>query len=159
MKTLFYVENKWIAQSTKLFTDVLYIFLGHDGCFWKISLRIFWNHMKNFQVKHGQCDGIIFPKTFSFKSFRQLLDLCYAGSRILYYWKVLESFDTFLGVISQCAPFLYPLEKVFLSPSVGQEENIPGHSIERRAYYFVLKIARVFPIPTRRVGVGWWTLL
>ena len=115
MKTLFYFENKWIAQSTKLFTDVLYIFLGHDGCFWKINLRIFWNHMKNFQVKHSQCDGIIFPKTFSFKSFRQLLDLCYAGSRILYYWKVLESFHTFLGVISQCAPFLYPLKK-FSSP-------------------------------------------
>ena len=69
--------------------------------------------MKNFQVKHGQCDGIIFPKTFSFKSFRQLLDLCYAGSRILYYWNVLESFHTFLGVISQCAPLLAPFRKGF----------------------------------------------
>ena len=40
--------------------------LGHDGCVWKIKLRILWNHiMKNFQVKHGQCDSIIFPKTFS----------------------------------------------------------------------------------------------
>ena len=44
------------------------IFLGHDGCF-KINLRILWNHiMKDFQVKHGQCDRIIFLKTFSLES-------------------------------------------------------------------------------------------
>ena len=47
----------------------VHIFLGHDGCFWKINLRILWNHiMKKFQVKHGQCDSIIFPKTFSLES-------------------------------------------------------------------------------------------
>ena len=32
----------------------------------------------------------------------------------------------------------------------GQEENIPGHSIEGRAYWFLLKIARMFPILTSR---------
>ena len=41
----------------------------------------------------------------------------------------------------------------------GQEDNIQGHSIERSAYWFVLKITRVFPIPTGREGVGWWNLL
>ena len=44
-------------------------FLGHDGCLWEINLRILWNHiMKNFQVKHGQCDTIIFPRTFLLKA-------------------------------------------------------------------------------------------
>ena len=36
----------------------------------------------------------------------------------------------------------------------GQEENIPGNSIEKRAYWLVLKIAGVFPICTGRVGIG-----
>ena len=36
----------------------------------------------------------------------------------------------------------------------GQEENIPGHSVKRRAYLFLLKIAWVFPIPTGRVETG-----
>ena len=40
-----------------------HIVLGHDGCIWKINLRILWNHiMKNLQLKHGQCDSMIFPR-------------------------------------------------------------------------------------------------
>ena len=40
----------------------VHIFLGHDGGFCKINLRILWNRiMKNFHVKHGQCNSIIFP--------------------------------------------------------------------------------------------------
>ena len=35
----------------------------------------------------------------------------------------------------------------------GQEVNITGHSIKRRAYWFVLKIARMFPILTSRNGM------
>ena len=39
------------------------IFLWHDGCVWKISLWIWWNHiMKNIQVKHGQFESTIFPQ-------------------------------------------------------------------------------------------------
>ena len=52
--------------------------------------------MKNFQVKHGHCDSIIFPKTFSFESFKWLLDLCFADSRILYFWQVVESIHKFI---------------------------------------------------------------
>ena len=75
----------------------IHIFLGHDGCFWKINLKILWNHiMKNFQVKHGQCDSIIFPKTFSIESSKQLLDLCFADSRILCFWQVFESIHKFI---------------------------------------------------------------
>ena len=37
---------------------------------------------------------------------------------------------------------------------VGQKENIPGHSVERRAYSFVLKIAWMFPISTGRAEIG-----
>ena len=60
-----------------------------------------------------------------------------------------------LGVISQCSPPFCTLQKRSSSPLLfGQEENIPRHSIKRRAYWFILKIARMFPIPTR-----WWTLL
>ena len=63
----------------------VHIFLRHDDCFWKISLRILWNHiMKNFQVKHCQCDSIMFPKHFLLKALSNLLDLCLADSRILY---------------------------------------------------------------------------
>ena len=52
--------------------------------------------VKNFQVKHGQCDSIIFPKTFSFKRSKSLLDLCLPDSRILYFWQVLECIHKFI---------------------------------------------------------------
>ena len=39
--------------------------------------------MKNFQVKHGQCDSIIFPETFSFGSSKFSLDLHIGENRIL----------------------------------------------------------------------------
>ena len=42
---------------------------------------------------------------------------------------------------------------------LGQEENIPRNLVERRAYWFVFKITRVYSIPTGRGGIGWWTLL
>ena len=45
----------------------------------------------------------------------------------------------FLGVISQCG-------FAFGTLQFDQEDNIPGHSFERRAYYFFLKATRVFPI-------------
>ena len=58
------------------------------------------------------------------------------------------------------SPLLHPPKKKPFSPlQFGPEENIPGHSVERRAYWFVLKIFRVFPIPTGRVQIKWWALL
>ena len=41
-----------------------HIFVGHNGCVWKSNVGTLWNHiMKNFQVKHDQCDSsIIFPQ-------------------------------------------------------------------------------------------------
>ena len=39
--------------------------------------------MKNFQVKHGQYDSIIFPDTFSFGRFKYLLDLPLGDNMIL----------------------------------------------------------------------------
>ena len=45
----------------------VHIFLGHDGCIWKINLRLLWNHiMKNLQAKHDQCGRIIFPQNIFF---------------------------------------------------------------------------------------------
>ena len=43
--------------------------------------------MMAFQVNYGQCDSIIFPKTFSFT----FLYLCLADIRILYIHQILES--------------------------------------------------------------------
>ena len=97
IKTLFYLGNKWITQLTKILRNVLlkfseaitklpnlHIFWGHDGCFWKINLRILWNHIiKNFQVKHGQCDIIIFSKTLSFERSSQLKYLCWKQGSFL----------------------------------------------------------------------------
>ena len=54
----------------------VHIFLGHDGYFW------------------NECDSIIFPKTFSFESSKQLLDLCPADSRT--FWQVLEPIHKFI---------------------------------------------------------------
>ena len=68
----------------------VHIFLGHNDWFWKINLKIMWNHiMKNFQVNHGQCDNIILPKHL-FESSKYLFDLYLADSRILYFWEVPE---------------------------------------------------------------------
>ena len=76
----------------------VHIFLGNDGCFWKLDLRILWNHiMKNFQIKHSQCDNIIFRKTFFFfESSEQLLDLCLTDTMILYFWQVVEFIHKFI---------------------------------------------------------------
>ena len=64
----------------------------------RINLRILWNLiMKNFQVKHGQCDSILFLKTFSLENPKKLLlNLFIADSRILYFWQVLESTLNFI---------------------------------------------------------------
>ena len=59
--------------------------------------------------------------------------------------------QVFLGIISQCDHPSYTFQKIFTlySPlQLGQEENIRGYSIERGAYWFVLKIAKMFPLPT-----------
>ena len=43
-----------------------------------------------------------------------------------------------------------PLKKALLSLSVWARGDIPGHSIKRRTYWFILKISRMFPIPLSR---------
>ena len=56
-----------------------------------------------------------------------------------------------LGVISQCgSPFWTLQERPSFPFQFSQEENISGHSTESRAYWFILKIARMFPILTSR---------
>ena len=142
-----------------------------------------------------------FPKHFLLNTLSNLLDLCLADSRILYFWQVLESIYEFIielytlqflfvrgsnkqqrsgRIISnftkgQTFSFLWQpstyvdnltmdlpsctIQKKLSSPfQFGLEEKILGHSIERRAYRFVLKIARMLPIPTGRIGIGWQTL-
>ena len=48
-----------------------------------------------------------------------------------------------LGVILKCG---FPS----CTLQFGQEEDLPWYSIESRAYWFILKIARIFPILTSR---------
>ena len=51
---------------------------------WLLNVRILLNHtIKNFQVKHGQCDSIIFPETLFVASSKYLLDLLLGDIRIL----------------------------------------------------------------------------
>ena len=67
----------------------VHIFLGYDGCFWTINLRILWNHiMKTWSMwQHHISQNIFFWK---------LLDLCLADRRILCFWQVLESIHKFM---------------------------------------------------------------
>ena len=73
-ESLFLRYKKIYKKAVKLGSFLKYsvhVILGHDNYFEKNNLRILRNHnMKNFQVKHGQCDSIMFPKTFSFESFK-----------------------------------------------------------------------------------------
>ena len=58
--------------------------------------------------------------------------------------------STLEGNLPMWPPFLNPPKKVFLTSSFWPKREYAGHSIERRANWFVLKIARMFPIPTSR---------
>ena len=70
----------------------VHIFLGHDGCFWKINLRISWSHMKN----RVNVTASYSPKHFLLKALNHLLGLCLADIRILYFWQVLKSIFKFI---------------------------------------------------------------
>ena len=50
------------------------------------------------------------------------------------------------GNLKMWPPFLHPSKKPSSPLQFGQKENIPGHSTERRAYWFILKIGRMFLI-------------
>ena len=99
--------------------------------------------------------------------FKVLQGTYFVESRVLYFWYVLKSIHKFIIEFHalQCLFVRWSNKKqrrdriisnftkgetFSSSPQFGQEENIPGHSIERRAYWFILKIARMFPIPSSR---------
>ena len=101
----------------------VHIFLGHDGCFWKINLRILWNHiMENFQIKHGQCGNIIFPKTFSFESL--------ADSRILCFWQILKSIYKFIIE-------LHVLQCVFVRVPIKNKGGVGLFQISQKGDSFI----------------------
>ena len=142
----------------------VHILLGLDGGLWKINLRILWNHiMKNFQVKHGQCDSIIFSRNIFFwrllviarplPCWQQdfLLLICPRIYPQIYHRTPRPAVLICKGIISQCGHPSCALQKRPSSSfQFGQEENIPGHSTERRAYWFILEVTRMFPILTNR---------
>ena len=68
-------------------------------------------------------------------------------SSVWWYW----------GNLTMRPPFLHPPKKDFLFPSVWARRGyIIWTPKQKEDYWFVLKIVRVFPIPTGRLGVGWW---
>ena len=82
----FYIYKKAVKLGSFL-QYIVHMFLGHDGYIWKNNLKVLWNHIvKNLQVKHRQCDSIIFSEAIFFEISKHLLDLCPADSRILYFW-------------------------------------------------------------------------
>ena len=120
--------------------------------------------MKNFQVNMVNKTASYYHQTFAFQGSKLLLGTCFVESRILYFWYVLKSIHKFIIEFHalQCLFVRWSNKKqrrdriisnftkgetFSSSPQFGQEENIPGHSIERRAYWFILKIAMMFPIP------------
>ena len=173
------VCNFWAKKHTRVMFDCT-----KDWCkIWKKTTFAFQNDMKNlanfYRLKNR--DFILESKL---AEINQNIDLCLADSRILYFWKVLESLYKNLH-IQQCLfvrwsnkkqrtgwiisnftkgetssslswqsgalgsnVTMFPQERSSPPLQFGQEENIPGHLIERRGYWFVLKIARMFPIPT-----------
>ena len=59
--------------------------------------------------------------------------------------------NTFIivNITPKCINMCLPTpERASFFPQFGQKQNILGHSIERRAYWLVLKATRVFLIPT-----------
>ena len=54
------------------------------------------------------------------------------------------------GNLTKCPPSCTLQKRTSCLLQFGQEENIPGRSIERRAYWFILKITRIFSVPTSR---------
>ena len=64
-----------------------------------------------------------------------------------------------LGIISQCGPPPCTLpKKAFLSPSVWARREYIWKLSWKESLLICFKIARVSPVPTDRVGIGWWTL-
>ena len=63
-----------------------------------------------------------------------------------------------LGVnITMWPSFLHLPKKIFLSPSLWpQKKTYLETQLKGGAYWFVLKTAWVFSIPSGRVGIGWW---
>ena len=159
---------------------------------------------EDLSSEHGQCNSIIFLKTFSLESSKQLLlNFCLADSRILYFWQVLESLHKLINElhilqclfvrgsskkqrrdrvfqISQKQRLFHLLyrpsalgdnvlmrphftctlpKRSFFTLQLGKEDNLSGNSIKKRVDWFILKIAKVLPVPTGRVEIGRWKLL
>ena len=93
-ESLFWSYKKISKKAVKLgsfLQSSTHIFLGHDEDFWKINLRILWNHiMKNFQVNMVK-GTTSFSRMHYLEKSKQLLDLCLADSKTIYFWQVLES--------------------------------------------------------------------
>ena len=87
--------SKKAVKLGSFFQFSVHIFLGHDGCVWKVNWRALWNHIMNIYIEHGQCDSIIFPQIIFFKTLCncQTFDLLTAG---IFSFDVTESIHKFI---------------------------------------------------------------
>ena len=91
--------------------------LGQDGCLWKNNLEILWSHsMKNFQVKHGQYDNIIFSETFYFESSKYVSDISPLVTTG-FFWKALESIYKFIIEV-------YALQVLFVRGLMNRKRRV-----------------------------------
>ena len=137
------------------------------------NLRILWNHIKkNFQVKHDQCDSIIFFNRFSLEISQNSMS-CSA-----YLWGGLIKNKGGVGLfqisqkerlfhvlyqpsdnLAMWSPFLHPSKKGLSFPFSLSKKRIYLEPQLKGEFTWKLKISRVLPVPTGRVGIGRWILL
>ena len=124
--------SKKAAKLGSSFQCSVDIFLGDNGCIWKINLRILWNHvMQNFQVSYGQCCSIILPpKHLLLKALKLLLYLCLAGSRILYFLYVLKSIHKFIIE-------LHALQYLFVRGLIKSKGGVGLFQISKKEINFI----------------------
>ena len=93
-----FIVHKKISEKAVNLSNFLWlqhIFLGLGSYLWKINLSILWSHtIKNFQVKCGQCDSIIFPETFSLGRSTYQSDLPFVTTG--FFWQAVESIQRFI---------------------------------------------------------------
>ena len=146
--TMSYYPQKFAFEGSKLLLDI---------CLADSRILYFWYVLKSIhkfiiELHALQC---LFVRG-SNKKQRRGLGLFEISQKVRLF-HILWQPSTLGGNLIMQSFFLHPSKKPSSPLQFGKEENIPGHSIERKTYWFILKIDRSSPF--RWVGIGWWALL
>ena len=136
-------------------TNILYPFhLLSEAVMQRCVKKVFWKILQNSQEKTSD-RVFFFSKVAGLRqNFKEHLFHRTPPVAPSVLWQPSALGDNNLLML---CPFLQPSKKPSALLQFGKEVNILGHSIERRAYSLILKIATMFSFP--RVGIGWWILL